>query len=168
MKNTSTISLIACSMVFLLNGCAQKGTISLYGPEAKSLGFNTYFQTKQLKNCNDIVLGSMNGGSQDDFVIDRRWSNSTTHEVPVNLDVKNYENSNVSTTVSLEMDKLRDGQETVVSACLTKRGDIQLYVESRDVKVKPLVKLESEHLTCSDEIQVNYDQKSVLCKSIHN
>lgn len=163
MKNTSVISTIACSVLLLLSGCgASKGTISLYGPESKVLGFNTYVETKKLKNCNNIVLGD-NEENQDTFVIDRRWFNSTTHHVPVNL---GKETNSTETSTNVTMDNLPDGHETALSACLTENGEIQLYVRSSDVKIKPLVKLENQELTCSDEIQIDSNHKSVSCKKI--
>ncbi|MCR1812091.1 hypothetical protein [Sulfurospirillum sp. hDNRA2] len=137
MKNSL---LVLTALVVLMSGCAQKGTITLYGQDEKvvdSLETILFLDDKAISKCED---------EEENIVVEIGYYD-IRFNVPIALN-KHINADTNETNTTIDYGKLQDGSKTILKACFldNTRKEIRLTYTKKEISVKPLASFEDENI----------------------
>jgi|GEM_PF-5436488 len=159
MKN-SLLALTALAV--LMSGCAQKGTITIYGQDQKPTFLNMVTIIDYVGLC-----------SNDDFESVLEYSSENkSNNVAVELTTTIDEKTN-TTSETVKYEKQIDGRKTLLKICFLDESRKMMKFEFSDVisETKPLITLETENAEClkgetnSSSTVESQNSTFVTCKS---
>lgn len=154
--------LVLTTLAVLLSGCAQKGTITIYGQDQKPTFLNMVTVIDYVGLC-----------SNDDFESVLKYSHEEkVNNVPVELTTTIDEKTN-TTSETVKYEKQIDGRETSLKICFLDESRKMMKFVFSDVisETKPLITLETENAEClkgetnSSSTVESQNSTFVTCKS---
>ena len=131
---------VLTALAVLMSGCAQKGTITIYGQDEKVVdNFETtlFLYEEAIPKCED---------EKENIVVEIGYYD-IRFDVPIALS-KHINADTNETNTTIDYGELRDGSKTILKACFldNTRKEIRLTYTKKEICVKPLASFEDENI----------------------